>query len=75
MIAVALLGLIILRTELKAAGTLKVIRNISLRSITLSSITGKATEDVTEPAANIAVKGSDTKSTPPPKCNKLNNNY
>jgi len=67
MIPVALLGLLTLRKELKASGTLKLIRNISLRSETLSSITGNATEDVDEPAANEAVKGLDTKSTPPPK--------
>jgi len=71
MVAVALLGLLTLRKELKAAGTLKLIRNISLRSVTSSSITGKATEDVDEPAANEAVKGLDTKSTPPPKNTRL----
>ena len=67
MVAVALLGLPTLKKELKTAGTLKLTMNISLRSMMPSSITGKATEDVEEPAANKAVKGLDTKSTPPPK--------
>lgn len=71
MVAVALPGLITLKNVLKSAGTLKRAVNVSLRSIISSRITGNSTEASDEPAANVAVKELDTKSTPPPTHNKI----
>ena len=64
--AVATRGLPALIDGLRFDGTISDTLNISLCSTTSSNTTGNDTEDDVEPAVNVAVKGSDTKSTPPP---------
>ena len=63
-IAVAILGLPALIDWL--CGTVSNRSNVSFDSTRLSSISGNDTEDEVEPALKLAIKGSDTKSTPPP---------
>ena len=64
--AVAILGLPSIIDGLRLDGTISDISNASLDSTVSSSTIGNDTEDVTEPAVNVAIKVSDTKSTPPP---------
>lgn len=63
-IALAILGLPVLIDVV--GGTVSTRSNVSFDSTRLSSTTGNVTEDEVDSALKTAVKGSDTKSTPPP---------
>lgn len=65
-VAIAKLGLPVLIDGPRLSGTVNCTSNISFDSSILSSTTGNITEDICEPAVNVAIKGLDTKSTPPP---------
>ena len=65
-VAIAKLGLPVLIDGPRFGGTVNRTSNVSFDSTILSNTTGNDTEDVTEPAVNVAIKGSDIKSVPPP---------